>query len=198
MTATVCLLANTIHYPFGGGHFWAYLNWALGLRAIGCNVIWMERVHLHDEKFQIEENISILKQRLLNYGFGDNLALFSWSGEPLPPHIKNICLDSDTAAAESDLLINMVNETPEKIVKQFRRTALIDLDPGILQHWMNAGVLNVAPHDIYWTVGENVASSGAASSNGDIEWHYTPPCVALDYWNVSDAAQNAPFTTVSH
>jgi|GEM_PF-5613582 len=43
MTATVCLLANTIHYPFGGGHFWAYLNWALGLRAIGCNVIWMER-----------------------------------------------------------------------------------------------------------------------------------------------------------
>ncbi len=198
MNATVCILANTIHYPFGGGHFWAYLNWVLGLRAIGCKIIWMERVHLHGKEHQTQKSISILRQRLLNYGLGNNLALFSWSGEPLPFNIMNNCLDSETAAAESDLLINMVNETPLKIVKQFKRTALIDLDPGILQYWMNAGVLKVAPHDIYWTVGENVGVSKAASSNSDIEWHYTPPCVALDYWNVSNAPVDAPFTTVSH
>ena len=44
MSRTVCLAANCIGYPEGGGHLWVYLNWALGLRALGCRVTWMERV----------------------------------------------------------------------------------------------------------------------------------------------------------
>ena len=31
MSQTVCLAANCIGYPEGGGHLWVYLNWALGL-----------------------------------------------------------------------------------------------------------------------------------------------------------------------
>src|SRR5215510_6510684 len=42
MMTTVALLANTLHYPRGGGHRWAYLNWALGFRSIGCDVLWLE------------------------------------------------------------------------------------------------------------------------------------------------------------
>ena len=38
----VCLFANTLSYPEGGGHLWVYLNWALGLRSLGCQVIWLE------------------------------------------------------------------------------------------------------------------------------------------------------------
>jgi len=34
----VCLVANTISYPEGGGHYWVYLNWAMGLRDAGCQV----------------------------------------------------------------------------------------------------------------------------------------------------------------
>ena len=44
MSTTVCLSASTIGYPEGGGHLWVYLNWALGLRAQGCQVIWLESV----------------------------------------------------------------------------------------------------------------------------------------------------------
>src|SRR5438105_3654992 len=42
MSITVCLNANTLTYPTGGGHRWVYLNWALGLRDAGCRVIWLE------------------------------------------------------------------------------------------------------------------------------------------------------------
>ena len=45
MSITVCLCAKTLYYPHGGGHFWVYLNWALGLRALGCQVLWLERVN---------------------------------------------------------------------------------------------------------------------------------------------------------
>jgi len=45
MSITVCLSTNqTLNYPHGGGHLWVYLNWALGLRALGCEVIWLETV----------------------------------------------------------------------------------------------------------------------------------------------------------
>ena len=40
VTCTVSLVvwlgANTLDYPDGAGHQWVYLNWALGLRALGC------------------------------------------------------------------------------------------------------------------------------------------------------------------
>src|SRR5688500_6356709 len=45
MSVTVCLSTNTtLSYPQGGGHLWVFLNWALGLRALGCEVIWLGTV----------------------------------------------------------------------------------------------------------------------------------------------------------
>ncbi len=45
MSITVCIApAKTLEYPEGGGHLWEYLNWALGLRALGCKVIWLEAI----------------------------------------------------------------------------------------------------------------------------------------------------------
>ena len=42
MSRKVCLSANTLGCTKAGGHLWVYINWALGLRASGCRVIWLE------------------------------------------------------------------------------------------------------------------------------------------------------------
>ncbi len=42
MSTTVSLMANTLNCVEGGGHMWVYRNWALGARALGCQVIWLE------------------------------------------------------------------------------------------------------------------------------------------------------------
>jgi len=34
VSITVCLSVGTTGCPEAGGHLWAYLNWALGLRAL--------------------------------------------------------------------------------------------------------------------------------------------------------------------
>ena len=44
MTQSICLAANTIRVPQMGGHFWVYLNWALGLRSLGYDIVWLEAV----------------------------------------------------------------------------------------------------------------------------------------------------------
>src|SRR5215210_2033925 len=134
MSVTVCLSTNTtLSYPQGGGHLWVFLNWALGLRALGCEVIWLEtvsnkesvaalksrrkyrRLGLEQDGLverptelvhEVQANVSTLKRRLERYGLAERLALCSWSGEALSGEVINGCLDLE-AAAEADLLLNL-------------------------------------------------------------------------------------------
>ena len=69
MSVTVCLAAKTIGYPEGGGHMWVYLNWALGLRALGCQVIWLEGVWPGMDN--IRTRVAALKSRLERYGLAE-------------------------------------------------------------------------------------------------------------------------------
>ena len=71
MSRTVCLAARTLHYLNGGGHFWAYLNWALGLRALGCAVIWLEAVDPSTPCHQLQAKVALLKSHLKPYGLPD-------------------------------------------------------------------------------------------------------------------------------
>jgi hypothetical protein len=193
----VCLLANALCYPTGGGHLWAYLNWALGLRALDCAVIWLEEVDPRVPAHELQANVGALEAHLERYGLGECIALCSATGAPLPQVAAEASLDLE-GAAEADLLLNMRYGARPEVVGRFRRTALIDIDPGLLQTWVSAGQLSVAHHDVYFTTGETVGQPGARFPDAGLEWQYAPPCVALSWWPPRRAALGAPFTTISH
>jgi hypothetical protein len=195
----VCLLANTLDYPTGGGHLWVSLNWALGLRALGCEVTWLEceRDNTSPGAESLEVRLAALKQRLEPYGLDGSLALCSASGAPHPDGPAGECLDID-AAAEADLLLNLQYFAPSSVVDRFRRSALVDIDPGLLQLWVSAGLIALAPHDTYFTIGETVGRECARFPDAGRKWEYTPPCVSLEWWKPAAAVEEAPFTTLSH
>jgi hypothetical protein len=195
VSVTVCLAANALSYPKGGGHMWVYLNWALGLRALGCRVIWLERVVRHPD--EVRPRIDTLKRNLERYGLAEHLALCSSHGEPLPDGVGEGHLDLE-AAAEADLLLNMRYGMPPEIVERFRRSALVDIDPGLLQVWVSAGWINPAKHDMYFTIGETVGTQAARFPDCGLRWHYTPPPVFLQAWPQAFADSYSPYTTVSH
>ena len=197
MSATVCLLANALSYPEGGGHLWVYLNWALGLRALGCQVIWLERVFPRTPPHEVRAYVTALKSRLERYELAERLALCSWTDEPLPEGIGDECLDLE-AAAEADLLLDLAYGLPRKVLRRFRRSALVDIDPGLTQIWMNAGLMSVPRHDVYFTIGETVGRPGALFPDGGLRWHYTPPPVFLPAWPPTPSNSTAPYTTVTH
>lgn len=209
MSVTVCLVpANTIGYPNGGGHFWEYLNWALALREVGARVIWLEGVDVDDGDDStarrrrwrgrpVGECVATLKARLEPYGLADAVALYSMNGEPIPADLAQGGLDLD-AAAEADLLLNLWHSVPPPVVRRFRRTAFVDTDPGLLQVWMTTGDIRVAPHDVYFTIGETVGTSAARFPDCGIGWHYTPSPVCLSAWSPARAEPAAAFTTVTH
>ena len=119
------------------------------------------------------------------------------NGDAVPHYVAQGSLDLD-AAAGADLLLNLWHSLPAAVVERFRRSALIDTDPGLLQIWMTTGDVHVAPHDRYFTIGETVGTPDAAFPDGGVRWLYTPPPVHLPEWPALTPNGAAPYTTVAH
>jgi hypothetical protein len=198
---TVCVSPAAADYPQAGGHLWAYLNWVLSMRAAGCRVIWLEDVGgLLDSRPVPEaaENLATLDARLERWGLGSALALADFRGGPVLPELAHGRLDLETAADESDLLLNFTYEAPHAVVSRFRRTALVDLDPGLLQIGMSSGDLRVEHHHAYFTIGETVGTDGARFPDGGVRWQYTPPPVFLGAWEPVPPEPDGAYTTVTN
>jgi hypothetical protein len=94
--------------------------------------------------------------------------------------------------------VSIKRDQPAGFANRFIRSAFIDIDPGILQHWLSKGVIKLAPHDIYFTIGESVGAPHSRVPDCGINWIYIPPCVDVESWSPTRPKENASYTTVSH
>lgn len=193
--AIVWLAANTLNYPHGGGHFWAYLNWALGLKANGCQLIWVECAKENSPTGLMLGRIPLLRKRLTDFGL-PALAVCTRDGDPIAHDQESEQLIQ--RAGTADLLLDLSYSQSPAFVRSFRRSAMLDIDPGLTQQWIAAGQMILAQHDLYFTIGETVAAHDMRIPDCAISWQYTPPCIALEQWPVTSASPHAPYTTISH
>ena len=198
MTLTVCLSGDVRYRDNAGGAAWLYLSWALGLRELGCRVIWLEAVEPTTGQADLEHYVAAVKERLARYGLPDALAICSATDEPLPPTTLEGVLDASAAAAETDLFLNAAYVLRPDVVRSFRRSAFVDADPGLMQIWMSTGQYPIPPHDVYFTIGETVGTSEARFPDCGLDWHFTRLPIPLGEWSVAAADDAAPFTTVSN
>jgi len=196
LSVTVCLAANTLFYPQGGGHLWAYLNWALGFKSLGCRVVWLEGAAPNRPAEQVRQHLELLRCRLKPHGLADGLALWKHDGAFSPDELHGAL--PVEAALEADLLVNQQYGMRADLVARFRRSALLDIDPGLTQLWLSRGLMTMAPHDFYFTIGETVGRAGARFPDNGLPWRYTPPCVSIEHWAEHAAPEEAPLTTVTH
>ncbi len=190
MGLSVCLAASALGYEQGGGHLWAYLNWALGLREAGCEVIWLEQAPDTPAQ-ELSSQLAALRGALEPFGLADCVAVHAPPGNAPAPSLAAQRLEG------CELLLNLSYEVPKGLLGHFHRTALIDIDPGMTQLWLADELLEGLTHDVYFTVGEGVADGSARVQRLGVQWHHTPPCVCLEQWPACPAV-DAPYTTVTH
>jgi hypothetical protein len=187
----VCLGANALFYP-QGGHVWAYLNWALAFRSAGCEVLWLESGR-EDEGPALRNSVQALASALAPYGLADRLIVDTV--RPLPDGCAARPIE---AALDADLFVDLAYTAPE-VTRAFRRSALIDIDPGSTQMWWSRGDLDLGAYHTYFTVGEGVSGGQAAVPDCGVRWLHTPPCVDLGSWPPCPAPlKEAAWTTVTH
>jgi hypothetical protein len=192
---------RVLKYLEGGGHFWVYMQYAQGLRQLGCEVYWLERVHSVDPG-QGRPRVEALLQRLKRYGLDGKVLLYADTdgkrGQGVDHHYIMATQSEARAVFErADLLLNFHYAIDPELLACFRRTALVDIDPGLLQMWMSTGQLAVAPHDIYFTTGETVGTPLAPFPDCGLDWVHIRPPVCLELWPRRYDPRCQAFTTVS-
>src|SRR3990172_11754522 len=67
---------NVVNFPAGAGHFWVYMQYAQGLRQLGCDVYWLENFRSSGDQEQDTAVLSTFAARMEAYGLGSKLILY--------------------------------------------------------------------------------------------------------------------------
>jgi hypothetical protein len=200
MTTIVISPYKVADSPDVGGHFWVYLQYAHGLRRLGCDVFWLEALRPDDGR-RPASAVSTFFRRMERYGLGGKAILYEApAGPPDPDRIRFVGMSSARAEAvlsRADLLLNFHYAMDPGMLSRFRRTALVDVDPGLLQLWMSRGQLRAPAHDVYLTTGETVGTPGSRIEDCGLPWIRIRPPVCLDLWPYRHDPACRRFTTVS-
>ena len=202
MPTVVLSSYNVANFPEGGGHLWVYMQYAQGLRQLGCDVYWMENFCCSDDEQRDAAALETFRARMERFGLGGKLILYMSQGPAVAPVLTSAYVGMTQAEAEAifaqaDLLLNFHYAINPALLARFRRTALVDIDPGLLQFWISRGQLAVPRHDCYVTTGETVGTSGARFPDCGVRWIHVPPPVCLEHWPYRFAPGAEAFTTVS-
>jgi hypothetical protein len=104
---------------------------------------------------------------------------------------------ADAVFRRADLLLNFHYGIDPGVLARLRRTALVDIGPGLLQFWMSRGQLLVSPHDLYLTIGETVGTPEARFPDCGLHWTHIRPPVCVEAWPYTYDPASRRFTTVS-
>jgi hypothetical protein len=203
MPAIVISSYGVSNFPEGGGHFSVYLQYVLGLRQLGYDVYWLEGFSTKGRVEREAAELAIFRARMKQHGFDGKFVLYAMhSNEPMDAAPREY-LDPTRAEAEAifekaDLLLNFHYAISPELLARFRRTALVDIDPGLLQFWISRGQLSVPPHDCYFTTSDAVGRPGGKIPDGGLPWIPIRPPVCLEHWPYTCNPDSKAFTTISN
>jgi len=193
MSTVVMSVYKVASFPEGGGHFWVYLQYALGLRRLGCDVYWLEQIRPARDPAREAAMLSTFMERMKRFGFEGRTLLYRAG----PDFIGCSRPEAEDVLRRADLVLNFHYAMDPGLLACARRTALVDIDPGLLQFWISTGQLAVPPHDCYLTTGDTVGTPEARFPDCGLPWIHIRPPVCLDLWPFTHDPRAEAFTTVS-
>ena len=176
-----------------GGEAWVRLNWVLGLRKLGFDVLFVEQL----SPGAPESGVDFFRATMQRHGLLESSALIG-DGRALCGIGFARVLDF---ASGTDALINISGHlTLEPVLERIARRVYVDIDPGFTQIWHAQGAtgLGIARHNFHFTIGENIGTPGCPIPTSGIHWRKTRPPVMLDEWPAVAGAAFDRFTTIAN
>jgi hypothetical protein len=197
--SAVAVCGSIAQRPGRPGHAWAILSWVLGLRKLGHDVLFVDRLDpdcvgrsLSATEAARSAEGSWLTAAMAAVGLVDRHAALLPDEQTLGmPRPK---LLGDLRRCELLLDVNGFLRDEELLAAAERRVYL-DIDPGFAQIWEAQGLPHgLAGHDDFVTVGTNLGAGSCRVPTGGRRWIKTLPPVPLELWPVAPAGE--AFTTV--
>lgn len=174
-------------YPQGGGHWSVCLQYMFGMSALGVDWRWLEVLRSSGDPATDETRIRIFLKRMHHYGFGSQVAVAlvaRTSGMDLSAaSIRGTSAETLIAwIRDADIVWNLCAALREPLLSQFRKRALLDLDPGHLQISALDHDLGILQHEVFFTVGHGLAGPDTLTPTLGAPWVPFWPLIYLDFW----------------
>jgi hypothetical protein len=199
---TIVVAGSVAQRPANGGHTWVFLQYLLGFRRLGWDVLFLDRlepemcVDARGRSTEVERsvNIAYLDRVFRAFALGDRYAVFHDGGE------RTVGLSRAQVLNEVSRSVLVMNVNgffdDEQVLSQAALRVYFDIDPGVAHMWRALGLHDAFQgHDAYVTVGENVGRADCTIPPGGIDWITTPQPGVHEHWPVQHGGARG-FTSV--
>jgi hypothetical protein len=201
---SIVIAGSLAQKPARGGHTWVFLQYLLGFRKLGWDVLFVDR--LEPEMCRDEGgnrvpaaqswNVRYLTDVMCRFGFDRDFVVLCDGGASTIGLTRQ---DLIRRVRSSTVLINVMGFlNDEEILAAARRRVFLDIDPGFGQMWHALGLCDVFQgHDAHVTIAENIGQPSCGIPTCGLDWITTRQPVVLDEWpDAGDDAESGPITSV--
>lgn len=191
-------------YPQGGGLWSCFLQYMLGIAALGHEVFWLELLRSTGDETRDRLQIGTFFRRFHHHGFKDRCALLVYDKDLTEPTLSSVTPFGmskhkiEKIAKNADLLWNFACALRQPLLSLFRRRVLVDGDPGHLQVSALTCDMGIHEHHVFLSVGRKLHDPDCEVPTLGVKWHHSSPVVHLPMWDVTpDPGEHAPFSSVT-
>src|SRR3954447_17637416 len=162
------------------------MQYANALRRLGCEVYLLDSFTWSKDP-PLPARLNEFRERVARYGIERVVvAAGAENGADGADLVRSV-----------DPLLNFNYHLSPDIVSAARRSAIVDIEPGVLQYWISRRFISPAAHDVHFTTGETVGMPSSPIPDCGIDWVHIRPVVSLDLWPDAYDPRAEAFTTVS-
>ena len=201
---TILIAGSLAQRPGIGGHAWVFLQWILGFRRLGYDVLfldWLDQPMCTDaagKQCRVEDSVQLrfFLRVMEEHSLAGSFSLNFNQGERTIGLPRTEVLER---SKRSLFLLNVMGFLGDfEILATVPKRVFLDIDPGFGQMWQELGLAAVfGGHDHYVTIGENIGRDGCDVPTCGFDWITTPQPVVLEHWPVADTKPAHGFTSIA-
>jgi len=201
----IVVLGYIVRGPLGG-LVWHHLQYVLGLKKMGHEVLFLEDSDNYASCYNPQKDemttdpsygIDFIRQVFEQFGLVNQWAYYNehiseWFGQP-EKKVHEFCRNAD-------ILLNISGVNPlRNFLMEIPRRVLIDTDPVFtqLKHLTEPEALSKAKkHTHFFSFGENINQSFCSIPLDGITWQATRQPIVLEFWKYQEGKADAAWSTV--
>jgi Glycosyl transferases group 1 len=204
MRASIVIAGSVAQKPGRGGHTWVFLQYLLGFRKLGWDVLFVDRLEpgmcVDEAGRQVAAaeslNVRYLADVMRRFGLDRDFSVLCDGGANTIGLTRERLIERVRSSAALINVMGFLND--DEILAAAHRRIFLDIDPGFGQMWQALGLRDIFHgHDAHVTLAENIGQPSCGIPTCGIEWTTTRQPVVLEQWPAIDIdTASRPITSV--